>query len=81
MSEWISVDTGLPPLDVPVWLVTNNGGIFIGCRSDDAGGWLWGNCYGDFWLDSNNKWRTDTCETDDYNVTHWMPLPAPPVSP
>ena len=34
-------------------------------------GWLWGDCMGDIYGDPEVD--------DDYSdVTHWMPLPAPP---
>lgn len=39
---------------------------------DDDGGWFyaWANCYGN--IDGECEWD------DNYNVTHWMPLPDPP---
>lgn len=79
MDNWISVDTELPPLDLPVWLYFPDiRQPIIGCRSDDDG-WLWGRCYDDYWYDPDKgTWRTTTCDTDDYHPSHWRRLPEPP---
>ena len=75
--EWISVEDRLPPLDRIVWLFRPKYGPFIGCRTDDGDGWLWANSYGSqYWHEG--KWEGDAEIDDDYDVTHWMPLPDPP---
>jgi len=63
---WISVKDRLPELDEKVLVLC--GDICFGGRVDDADGWLWGvaNIIGDIEAD------------DDYEVTHWQPLPTPP---
>lgn len=80
-TEIVKKDSStLPPLDVPVWLfLPDVQQLVIGCRSDDGDGWLWGRCYDDFYYDKDAQiWKTDTCDTDDYNPSAWMPLPYPP---
>jgi len=76
---WIPVGERLPELDVPVWMWLGNiGQPVIGARSDDGDGWLWGRCYDSFWMEKDGTWRADTCDVDDDEPTHWMPLPEPP---
>lgn len=71
--NWISVDERLPSDEAPV-LGTNGRTIGVYMRFFDADGWCW----------SQQKWcwnlaDPDGCEfDDDYEITHWMPLPAPP---
>jgi hypothetical protein len=36
----------------------------------EQGGWVWSDCYGD--INGEGEWD------DDYQPTHWMPLPKPP---
>jgi len=39
-------------------------------ESEEAGGWVWCDCYGDIYGDAEFD--------DNYNVTHWRPLPTAP---
>lgn len=78
MSEWISVKDELPKLEEVVWL-WNGRFPYIGCRSlvGIEEGWIWAVTYGSVFLDKGKI--TADCESDDdYNITHWMPLPEPP---
>lgn len=79
-SGWVPVSERLPELDVPVWLWEPGRGAWIGERGDVGDGWLWGNCYGsEYWNTANERWATSSNEADDdYQPTHWQPLPAPP---
>jgi hypothetical protein len=82
VAEWIPVTEQLPDFGVPVWL-HEAGIIFVGERSDDADGWLWAKCYDSHYYDSKEgRWKSFSAETDDdYQPSHWMPLPEPPTQP
>ena len=76
---WIAVADDLPQMEEPVWLYFSGQAPFIGCRTDDVDGWLWANCYDDYYFDKG-KWKTETAEVDDdYQPTHWKRLPSPPL--
>jgi hypothetical protein len=68
MSEWISVETELPPPNKQVIVCrvgkTTDGPFFAIRKNRDVRPWQY--------LDG------DTCYV---NITHWMPLPAPPQRP
>lgn len=73
MSEWIAIEDNLPEFDQPVWFYPQG---IIGCRCDCGDeGYLWGNSYGMFWRGKDNVWQCDGEVDDDYQPTHWMPLP------
>lgn len=83
MTEWTPVENGLPELEQIV-LVSYRSGydgfplIAFGARLDDGEGWLWGLSRSDgVRVDKDAGWN-DAEADDDYQVTHWMPLPAPP---
>lgn len=80
-SGWISVEAVLPDLDVPVFLWDGED-VWVGARGDDADGWLWGTTYGNhYWNRKMQRWETSDNEADDdYQPTHWMPLPGPPAT-
>lgn len=70
VPEWISVEDSLPEFGVPV-LAKNMKfqegkfwWIFERCDSDD--GWVW----------SRFESSLNEAYCDDYEITHWMPLPA-----
>ena len=66
------------PEDTPIWLYEKGRGIWIGTFSNDDG-WVFTNCYGNQYMNSDGKWDTDTADfDDDYAPTHWMPLPKAP---
>ena len=78
--DWIDVKTQLPEVvknkasskNVLAWC---NGQLMIMCYAwvdeDDQRGYAWMNCYGDL--------TGDYAEfDDDYQPTHWMPLPEKP---
>ncbi len=78
---WISVDKRLPPFikgaDYTKTVICFvDGKLMLGQRHYINGeGWLWacGVSYG--WGDLNHA---EVEADDDYNVTHWMPLPSNP---
>jgi hypothetical protein len=73
---WIPVTEALPPLEVPVWL-TDRFGIWIGARTDDPEGWLWGKTYGTEYY-SRGQWVANDIEVEDDRPTHWAHLPRLP---
>ena len=83
MSKWISIKERLPDLDqlvIITWLSDyDRSPIYAwGGRTDDGDGWRWG--VADSYRSINSK--GEPIEIDDnYPVTHWMPLPAPPEVP
>ena len=75
---WIPVSEGLPDIDLPVW-VWNGTDIWVGCRAEESDGWLWAKSYShpEYYA---GEWTCADAETDDdYQPTHWMPLPIPPL--
>ena len=77
MSEWISVEDRLPDNDTPVLVITaiNPNRIFAAMRYEDSDGWLWGQIHGyNCCLNNPDDYEFD----DDYEYTHWQPLPEPP---
>jgi hypothetical protein len=71
---WISVEDRLPELDVPV-LAFYHGGIGAVFRGEGDDGWLLSAHHMGL-LDDLDSYECD----DNYEVTHWMPLPAPPLA-
>lgn len=79
MSEWISVDDGLPDIARPVWLALEGGSIIIGGRGLDGNAWVWCNAYDTHYLDTLGNWCCAALEFyDEYIPTHWQPLPELP---
>lgn len=78
MNEWKKVSKELPPLDTPVWAgwFEDSGrftsGLFV--LADDGNCTLWCLCEETISYDNFGAWLSD----DDYPVSHWMYLPAPP---
>lgn len=71
--QWISVEDALPDFNVPVFAghIVNGGFIWwIFERYDDGDCWVWSRYEGDLESDAY---------ADDYDITHWMPLPEPPT--
>jgi hypothetical protein len=66
MSDWISVDDGLPPHDTTVL-------CFTACRNIIVGGQLESEMYS-----GNRSISWDLAFNHDVVITHWMPLPKPP---
>lgn len=76
-TEWLPIDEA-PPVDVPVWLYSDEHGVFIGALTDNDHGLPYGNCYGTEYF-RDGAWKASDCYIDDdYQPTHWMPLPCPP---
>jgi hypothetical protein len=79
MSEWISVEDGLPLLDVPVWTLCK-GELALGCRVSKAGRWYWHRCYTTFgwhWMPDKHTWKTYYEVGEYYEPTSWQYIPQP----
>ena len=82
--EWISIEDRLPELERPVWMYVDNR-IMMGCRSEiEYKTWLWCRLHDIPYYSEHYKdmygypWDFDPISDDDYQPTHWMPLPEPP---
>ncbi|EKS1846891.1 DUF551 domain-containing protein [Cronobacter malonaticus] len=77
MSEWIKCSERMPELDTVVigGFLGWDGNFVYDCfaRSSKASddGWVWVYC--------EQFGRGDWLHDDEYEITHWMPLPAPPA--
>lgn len=73
-AEWISVEDGLPDLNIEVWVwLKDHNTPYLFSRSNaSADVWLWANHY--------NEIGGDGYFDDEYEVTHWKPFikPQPP---
>lgn len=67
MSEWISVKDKLPDTTGRYWCFVRYVSDLTECE------YQWNCCYNEF----ANKFITDD---DGHVVTHWMPLPPPPIT-
>ena len=80
--EWIKCSEKTPPEKEPVWLFDGKD-MWIGSYEycdDDPGGWFYGKGYGLTWNQFHGKHElTDNEWDDDYQPSHWMPLPEPPA--
>ncbi len=73
--SWVSIKDRLPEYDVPVLVVSKDYPKDVTCATlvyED--GWLWAQYAGYGCLSDNKCYEID----DDYQYTHWMPLPTPP---
>lgn len=77
LARWIPVEERMPEDLVTVWLANPKHGIaFIGCAHSEDEGWCWAKSNGCTYIKDGAI--VAECEDDDYEITHWMPLPAPP---
>lgn len=78
--QWISVDVALPKENETVWICNNKTRyVNIGCLVYDEG-WLWAVTNGTMYVEDDKI--VAECELDDdYDVTHWMPMPYLPPKP
>ena len=76
MFAWIPTDERLPDYDVPVLVVSKiwPDQITSAMRIDEGDGWLWAQVTWHGALSDVNSYEAD----DDYQYSHWMPLPPPP---
>lgn len=82
---WISVKDRTPPEDTPVWCSISDGEPFVGgycfVDGDEASGWAWHTCENSHFMNTNGEWEADDFIWDDqYDVTHWQPLPTEPAA-
>lgn len=81
---WISVKYKLPKLNRPVMVCRRSGYdgsplYSFGARIYDSYGWLWGvTSKGGYITPGEDAAFNDIEAGDDYEITHWRPLPPPP---
>jgi hypothetical protein len=75
-TRWIPVSERLPEMELPVLVVSKvwPDRIYVAMRGDTGDGWLW--YQGQSWGCLNDP--ADFDADDDYQYSHWMPLPPPP---
>lgn len=75
MSEWIACSERLPEYDTPVLVVSKHypDSITAAVLHWEDEGWYWSQHFTG-WLDDVTNYEFD----DDYEYSHWMPLPKPP---
>lgn len=76
--EWIKVDKKLPAENETVWAINKEKKyVWLACLIYDDG-WLWAVSNGTIYSENGNI--VSECEMDDeYDVTHWQPLPKLPI--
>lgn len=74
--EWIKVEDRLPEELDTVWAYDKDSKIIALTCVFYYDGWQWVVGNGTIYLKDGKILRE--CELDDYNFTHWMPLPEPP---
>ena len=80
--EWISVKYKKPKENQIVWAIEKNhqGPIMMEyayINDGDNSGWIWARIY-DVPTYHNGYWDFESEWDDNYEITHWMPLPEPP---
>lgn len=75
--EWISVKDKTPDESVAVWAIEKNHKSPLIMTYEYEDGWFWAISYDTPYYDGKT-WTADSEFDDEYNVTHWMPLPEPP---
>ena len=77
MNNWISVDEQLPPENQTVFLLNNkSNSIWIGCHVYLINeGWFWATSNGNNLYINANEIVAECEIDDDYEITHWHPLP------
>jgi hypothetical protein len=77
-SPWIPVEKRLPELDTPVLAIAKGARRYITTtmRIDTEEGWAFAQLCDTYQPDLNDPGAYEF--DDDYEYTHWMPLPAPP---
>jgi hypothetical protein len=84
-GDWVLASERKPPEDVPVWCSIDGGEPWAGTYSyadgdEDGSGWAWMRCDSRPYM-HRGEWTCYDIEWDDqYDVTHWMPLPMPPIA-
>ena len=83
-GEWVAVGERLPEIEQTVLVCFPSGydgkPVYAwGARVDDSDGWLWGisSSFSGIRPDYSTG-NNDISADDDYQVSHWMPLPSPP---
>nr|WP_299488626.1 DUF551 domain-containing protein [uncultured Allomuricauda sp.] len=81
--EWISIEERKPDENQVVFVVTVSNFmmimVYMYIYDAEESGWVWANVYDSPTYSSKaNEWEADGEWEDDYEVTHWMPLPESP---
>lgn len=77
--SWINVNDQLPQENQTVWACNSKTKyVNLMCLVYDEDGWLWAETNGVIF--SENGFIVSECELDDdYDITHWHPLPKLPI--
>ena len=74
--EWISVNDRLPEYSVNVLAIEQAMPdiiqVFAFCEINEDGGFF------NAWCNCNGNLHSEAFFDDNYNITHWQPLPEPP---
>jgi len=75
--DWISVKDKLPKENETVWMFSiKHNWVYLGCRMYEDG-WIWAESDGCVYM-QKGKITADCVPEDDYDISHWHPLPKPP---
>lgn len=80
IHHWISVEDKLPPEDTPVMVVGLVHGLPLyvttAMLTYSGDGWMWAQLVSPYNSDLHDPSNYEY--DDDYQYTHWLPLPEPP---
>jgi hypothetical protein len=78
VSEWVSMEERLPPTQTPILICTHDGRVTAAeFEHHQRMGWVGWSPVAFTGYDVDGEWDVDGLPWE--GVTHWMPLPAPPV--
>lgn len=69
MSDWKPIESA--PMDGTSLIIATSMDLVGEASYCGSDGWWWANSHGEYWADA--------VEVHHGQVTHWMPLPAPPT--
>lgn len=73
LMKWHSIKDSSPKALQTVWLANSNGFVTLGCLVESDEGWHWASSNGVIYSEDGEI--ISECESDDYDVEYWHPLP------